>query len=286
MLFQLLPSKVQQLITAWQFSTLEVYVLGFTIVFLLLTLVLISIILIRRTYLPIQEQKKQVLIGKLETHLVDYLHSSTEEREKIVTTLTQLAKPQSAFDRQVLCDQIVLIYTNVGGDEAAAIQALYQKLGFYKEAVQKTKHWAWNTSRLAVLELVTMNLTQDSAIFLNLIAHKNPYVRIEALRAVISEGNSHWKNLLVQYKPPLSKWEQYLLCERICKLKNFTVKDCSALLKSSNATVVELTNNVIKHVQANDRNRIAIETPLLLLQQPVKKPIKLPFIKKKSLNIT
>jgi hypothetical protein len=201
---QHIKNSINQTQHAWQLSNLALALLFATGLFLCLSLILLGIILIRRTYLPYKTVQNQAIIEEVENYLVEYLHGSFEKRAQIATILGKYAQMTISFKCQCLKEQIILIHKNLEGQEAKALQDLYKNLGFYQRSVDKIKSLNAHICHEGLTELVNIKLCQNIPNIVHLTTHKNRAIRFEALNALILEGEN-WTILLAQSKHPLSK---------------------------------------------------------------------------------
>jgi hypothetical protein len=219
--------------------------------FLLVSLVFLSVIMLRRTHKLRIAKKVAALRDKYAT-LIAELMSVYTENDKVFQPLTMsvfLDKKdrKRSFNRRILLDQMVLMKKHVSGEEALSIYKLYKSLGFERASFRKLKSWFW-TRRLAGLqELVLMETSGTVGTFQKLTSDKNMNVRIAAFRALILRGGDDWQQALVRYGYPLSNWEQFQICDALSKRQQIQLPDFTPLLRSLNPSVLTFAMRMIKH---------------------------------------
>ncbi len=241
------------------------YVCIFT--FLVVALVILFMILLRRTILIRQTKRAKVLKQKYETllaELMSYIYENGKifEAKQLSVFLTHEDKTH-AFNRQILLEQILLMKKHVSGEEAVILSNIYKKLGFEKEALKKLKSWSWYTRYKGLDELILMETTAINNIFKEITKDKNMLVRIAALRALILRGGD-WQPLLIKYNYPLSAWEQYQICDALSKRQAIQLPDFKPLLKSLNPTVIKFALKMIQYFHSFD----AVPSVIPLLKSP------------------
>ena len=225
---------------------LECVILGF----LSLSLVILGMILLRRTIMQKQVKEAKILRGKYETLLAE-LMSCFYENDKIfgkknLSVSLSKADKTKPFNRQIFLEQILLMKHHVGGEEAEVLNYFYEKLGFKKAALKRLKNKKWFLRMETIQELMTMEVSGIDPIFFKMTLDKHQLVRIAAIKALILK-DALWQPALIKYAFPLSPWEQYHICDALSKRQSIKLPDFTPLLKSVNPTVVEFALKMIKH---------------------------------------
>ena len=223
--------------------------------FLSVALVVLFMILLRRTILIRQAKIAKILRNKYETllsELMSYIYENGKifERKELSVFLNHEDKTR-AFNRKILLEQILLMKKHVSGEEASVLTNYYKKLGFEKDALKKLKSWSWYVRFEGLDELILMETTAINSIFHHMTKDKHQLVRVAALRALILRGGD-WQPTLIRYNYPLSPWEQYQICDALSKKQAIQLPDFTPLLKSLNPTVVKFALKMIQYFHSFD----------------------------------
>ena len=252
----ILPARQVQHITAFVSEEklkfgLYCCVLGF----LCIALVILLMILTRRTILLKQAKTAAILRGKYEqllAELMSYIYENDKIFEKkVLSVFLNHEDKTKPFNRKILLEQILMMKKHISGTDASVLENFYKKLGFEKEALKRLKKRQWHLRLAALDELILMEITAINSIFLQMTKDKNQLVRVSAIRALILRGGD-WQPTLIRYNYPLSAWEQYQICDALSRRQAIQLPDFTPLLESLNPTVVQFSLKMIKQFHCFD----------------------------------
>jgi hypothetical protein len=242
--------KVKHITAFIEEETLKAAIIYAIVVFLGAAFTIVAMVLLRRTVAIKRNKKKKILIEKYENYLAEtmtYVYENDKIFEKKTYQFTLNKEDQThPFNRQILLDQIMLMRKHVGGEEGFILSHLYEKLGFNRASLKKTKSLLWHTRLEGLQELIMMSATSFEKTVLRMIHDSNPFIRIEAIRALILRGQE-WQKDLIRYSYPLSAWEQYQICDALSRVQNIQLPDFTPLLGSYNPSVLLFGLRMIKH---------------------------------------
>ncbi len=231
-------------------ETLKTAIIYSITAFLGAAFTIVAMVLLRRTIAINRSKKRKKLVEKYENYLAEtmtYVYENDKIFEKKTYQYTLDKEDQThPFNRQVLLDQIVLMRKHVGGEEGFILSHLYEKLGFHSASLKKTKSILWHTRLEGLQELILMSANSFEKTVLRMIHDSNPFIRIEAIRALILRGQA-WQPDLIRYSYPLSAWEQYQICDALSRVQNIQLPDFTPLLTSYNPSVLLFGLRMIKH---------------------------------------
>jgi hypothetical protein len=242
--------KVKHVTAFIEEETLKTAIIYSIVAFLGAAITILAMILLRRTIAINRNKKRKILVEKYENYLAEtmtYVYENDKIFEKKTYQYTLNKEDQThPFNRHVLLDQIMLMRKHVGGEEGFILSHLYEKLGFHRASLKKTKSLLWHTRLEGLQELILMSATSFEKTVLRMIHDSNPFIRIEAVRALILRGQE-WQKDLIRYSYPLSAWEQYQICDALSRVQNIQLPDFTPLLASYNPSVLLFGLRMIKH---------------------------------------
>lgn len=219
-------------ISRHQLSNIEISLLTSGLILLTLAFGIIGYILIRRVYINQNQIQSEKLIALYQSLLIAYISANKRERESLMPEFR-------ASDSNILLAQMLIMKKNFKGAEGLALDNLYLELGYKKLFANKLQSLSWLTRLEGLEEHTQMNVHISKDILHKLVCDSKKMVRIAALKYEILRGRN-WQTLLVEYRYPLTKWEQIQICEMIYKKPNFNFQECMALKASSNPSVAVL----------------------------------------------
>ena len=223
--------------------------------FLCVAVVILFMILTRRTILINEAKTATVLRGKYEQLLAElmsfiYENDKIFEKKQLSVFLNHEDKTKS-FNRKILLEQILMMKKHISGEDASVLENLYKKLGFEKEALKRLKKRQWHLRLAALDELILMEITAINSVFMHMTKDKHQLVRVSSIRALILRGGN-WQPTLIRYNYPLSLWEQYQICDALSKRQAIQLPDFTPLLESLNPSVVQFALKMIKQFHCFD----------------------------------
>lgn len=255
---QIIPThheRVQHITAFIEEETLKNILFLLILTFVSASVVIMAMILLRRTILQKEAAHSKVLKAKYETFLAEsvsfFYEDDAQFKKKELTVSLNQEDTNTNFSRQILLDQILLMKKHVSGSEAEVLENLYQNLGFRKRSLNKLKKRFW-FKRLEGLEELTLMESQNlDLIFHKLTKDKHHLVRSAAIRALILRGGD-WQPALIAYDYPLCAWEKYQICDALSRRQSIQLPDFTPLLNSLNPTVIEFGLKMIKHFHCLD----------------------------------
>lgn len=223
--------------------------------FLCIAVVILFMILTRRTILLKQAKTATILRGKYEqllAELMSYIYENDKIFEKkVLSVFLSHEDKTKPFNRKILLEQILMMKKHISGEDASVLENFYKKLGFEKEAIKRLKKRQWHLRLAALDELILMEITAINSVFHHMTKDKHQLVRVSAIRALILRGGD-WQPTLIRYNYPLSAWEQYQICDALSKRQAIQLPDFTPLLDSLNPTVVQFALKMIKQFHCFD----------------------------------
>ncbi len=222
------------------------FFLSFSVLFTLL-------IFYSRITKTIKENKTNVMKKKYQLLITSYmfdegLMANGVESEQIQKMIAHYNENylQNKFNRNVLIEEILLIYKELSGDAAENLRKLYLTLDLEKDSLKKVESTRWYIQAKGVKELAEMNISSAYPIIYALINHPNKILRMEVHTAIVKLVNFSALTFLDESKYPISEWQQINILEVLSKSGNTYLPDFSQWLGSRNDSVVLFALKMVK----------------------------------------
>ena len=196
------------------------FFLSFSVLFTLL-------IFYSRITKTIKENKTNVMKKKYQLLITSYmfdegLMANGVESEQIQKMIAHYNENylQNKFNRNVLIEEILLIYKELSGDAAENLRKLYLTLDLEKDSLKKVESTRWYIQAKGVKELAEMNISSAYPIIYALINHPNKILRMEVHTAIVKLVNFSALTFLDESKYPISEWQQINILEVLSKSGN------------------------------------------------------------------
>jgi hypothetical protein len=210
----------------------------------ILVLIIISVLYLKylRSNLRSNEKIEAEYKEKYETYLVTYLYSGNDdknlssEQQLILDELKEHVA--DSFKRKILLATLLKLRSEISGEIAESIDALFLKLGLLRYTLAKLKNKNWDVIAFGIRELTQFKIKRVHKVIMNNINHPMKEVRKEMELYLVHLYAFKGLEFLNVLETPISEWDQIQLLE-ILQLNNDTLMaDITPWLKSSNDSVV------------------------------------------------
>ncbi len=247
--------------TLYSFPVQIRILIGVTILFMLVILVLLGIIMGSRIYKTKRSTKKAELLKKYQPVFRQLLFDDAPiiEKAKSMFDTTDLQIP---FNRITILNELIHLHENFTGETAERLEEIYTALGFDKDSKLKLKSKRWYVIAKGMKELAIMNVKSgynDISGFLN---SKNEIIRMETRIALMKLSDNDPLGFLSRETENLTDWDSANIYNMLTKMPENMIPDFSHWLNSPNKDVVVFCIQMIGRF----RQRESIKTLLLLLK--------------------
>jgi hypothetical protein len=216
-----------------------------TILFSIATMIiLLVVILLNRRKLEAEAKRRQFLMERYQSLIVDYLFGSA-------SPLEFRAIASDNYSRQILIDQMIDVSTNLKGEESRKLVGLYKHLNLDKDSLARARDFRWHKKIKGFRELAFMNVKDANDAMYKALNSSNEILRMEAQIALVRLNHEDHFEFLSHLRRPFSLWEQITLHDLIIQ-HNIPVPKFSKWLTSTNDTVVMFALRMIREFNQTD----------------------------------
>lgn len=218
--------------------------------------VIISILIIYLKYLRsnlrVNAKTKARYEELFESHLVTYLYSENEKKDKTVSPEQQLIINElkdfiaDPFKRKIVISTLLKLRNEISGEMGESIDTLFIKLGLLRYSLAKLRSKKWDVVALGVRELTQFKIKGIHKIILNNINDSRREVRKEMQLYLVHLYAFKGLDFLNVLETPLSEWDQIQLLEVLQLNNDEQITDIKPWLKSTNDSVVNFTLKLAK----------------------------------------
>ncbi len=218
-------------------------ILFFLIIYFTISLFLILIIiLVNRSNLEHDTNKKEYLLERYQQLLVDYLFT-IEESSFIPNEIRKIA--ESPFNRKILIDQIIDLSINLSGEVKEKLQHLFLLLNLDRDSIKKAYSQKWDIKVKGFRELAFMNIPDANEEISRSLQSYNDIVRMEAQLAMVRLNHDNPFGFLDKLEKQFTLWEQLTVYETIM-FHNLSIPQFDRWLFSKNKSVVMFALRMIE----------------------------------------
>lgn len=176
-------------------------------VFLALTIILISLILYLRVHKNAQNRRRQKLRHILIDFINNYLFDEDFEKDKELLNFKH-KHLRSRLDKQIAIDQILEFAENLKGESESSLKEIFQGFGLKDFLLLKLKNKAWFKQAKALNVAYLLNIELPIALVNSLFNTPHKELRQQAFLYYLHLSTDNPLGFLDKVKVPLTLWEQ------------------------------------------------------------------------------
>jgi hypothetical protein len=207
-------------------------------------IILLVVILLNRRRMEAEAKRRQFLMERYQSLIVDYLFGSA-------SPLEFRAIASDNYSRQILIDQMIDVSINLKGEESRKLVGLYKHLNLDKDSLARARDFRWHKKIKGFRELAFMNVKDANDAMYKALNSSNEILRMEAQIALVRLNHDDHFEFLSHLRRPFSLWEQITLHDLIVQ-HNIPVPAFSRWLTSPNDTVVMFALRMIREFNQTD----------------------------------
>lgn len=235
--------------------------IGVTILFLLIILVLLGVIMGSRIFKTRRSNKQTELLKKYQPILRQLLFDDESINSKVKELFDQ-QDLQIPFNRTTILNELIHLHENFTGETAERLEEIYLALGFDKDSLLKLKSKRWYVIAKGMKELAIMNVRSGYSEISTFLNSKNEILRMETRIALMKLSATDPLAFLAKETEPLTDWDSANIYNMLTKMPESMIPDFSHWLNSTNKDVVVFCIQMIGRF----RQRESVKTLLHLLQ--------------------
>lgn len=247
--------------------------IGVTLLFLVIILVLLGIIMGSRIHKTRRANKVIEIKKKYQPVFTELVFNEQLTREQVISRFDPIDL-KTPFNRLNILENIIHLHENFTGEAADRLAEIYKHLGFDQDSMNKLKSKSWYVIAKGMKELALMNVKSsynDIARFLN---SKNEILRMESRISMMKLSDKEPLSFLAKETEPLSDWDFANIYTMMTRMPETMIPDFTTWLNSPNKDVVLFCVHMIGTYRQHD----ATNTLILLLKTPDER-LKLAVIK-------
>lgn len=213
--------------------------IGVTILFLAIILVLLAVIMGSRIYKTQRENKRILLRKKYQPIFTRILFESDEAlSDEEVYKLFEETDLKIPYHREIINDEIIHLHSNFTGDAALRLEKLFVQLLFHEDSIRQLKSTQWHLVAKSMRELALMNVREAHPILAKFLNSKNEILRMEARVAMMKLSETEPLSFLSKETEPLTDWDKANIHAMLTRMESPVIPDFSIWLNSPNKTVI------------------------------------------------
>lgn len=213
--------------------------IGVTILFLAIILILLAVIMGSRIYKTQRENKRILLRKKYQPIFTRILFDSDEAlSDEAVYKLFEETDLKIPYHREIINDEIIHLHSNFTGDAALRLEKLFVQLLFHEDSIRQLKSTQWHLVAKSMRELALMNVREAHPILAKFLNSKNEILRMEARVAMMKLSETEPLSFLSKETEPLTDWDKANIHAMLTRMESPVIPDFSIWLNSPNKTVI------------------------------------------------
>ncbi len=213
--------------------------IGVTILFLAIILILLAVIMGSRIYKTQRENKRILLRKKYQPIFTRILFESDEAlSDEAVYKLFEETDLKIPYHREIINDEIIHLHSNFTGDAALRLEKLFVQLLFHEDSIRQLKSTQWHLVAKSMRELALMNVREAHPILAKFLNSKNEILRMEARVAMMKLSETEPLSFLSKETEPLTDWDKANIHAMLTRMESPVIPDFSIWLNSPNKTVI------------------------------------------------
>ncbi|MBK8585011.1 MAG: HEAT repeat domain-containing protein [Bacteroidetes bacterium] len=237
--------------------------IGVTILFMLIILILLAVIMGSRIFKTKRSNKKAELHKKYQPVFRNLIFEEALDRNKVLSMFDRIDL-DTPFNRTTILDEIIHLHENFTGETAERLEEIYTFLEFEKDSMLKLKSKRWYIIAKGMKELAIMNVKSGYTEISTFLNSKNEILRMETRIALMKLSETDPLAFLSKETEHLSDWDSANIYNMLTKMPEKMIPDFSNWLNSPNKDVVVFCIQMIGRF----RQRESIKTLLVLLKSP------------------
>ncbi|MBK7431142.1 MAG: HEAT repeat domain-containing protein [Bacteroidetes bacterium] len=237
--------------------------IGVTILFMLIILILLAVIMGSRIFKTKRSNKKAELHKKYQPVFRNLIFEEALDRNKVLSMFDRIDL-DTPFNRTTILDEIIHLHENFTGETAERLEEIYTFLEFEKDSMLKLKSKRWYIIAKGMKELAIMNVKSGYTEISGFLNSKNEILRMETRIALMKLSDTDPLAFLSKETEHLSDWDSANIYNMLTKMPEKMIPDFSNWLNSPNRDVVVFCIQMIGRF----RQRESIKTLLVLLKSP------------------
>ena len=213
--------------------------IGVTILFLAIILILLAVIMGSRIYKTQRENKRILLRKKYQPIFTRILFESDEAlSDEAVYKLFEETDLKIPYHREIINDEIIHLHSNFTGDAALRLEKLFVQLLFHEDSIRQLKSTQWHLVAKSMRELALMNVREAHPILAKFLNSKNEILRMEARVAMMKLSETEPLSFLSKETEQLTDWDKANIHAMLTRMESPVIPDFSIWLNSPNKTVI------------------------------------------------
>lgn len=238
-------------------SSIVLIAVGLIVLYSVLTFVLMSFILINRTYLRYRERRDQRLVERHENEIFEILIGEQKRNDprayRYAVDRLRVAFSGSAI--YALKEILFLLGRDFSGENADLLCELYQDLRLDQRAIQVLNEGRWYQKIGAIKELGHFHVTHASARLRDFTEDSHPILRDEAQCTLLRLGGASQLNFLATLDQPITQWQQIRINQVLKRSEQDELPEFHTYLANPNEQVLLFVLKLIRiynQTQARD----------------------------------
>ncbi|GAB5557901.1 MAG: hypothetical protein SchgKO_21140 [Schleiferiaceae bacterium] len=197
-------------------SLFERVVIWFLLIMLVSVVVMVISILFDHSITD-RNRKRRVKAYKKLDHLVTaYIFDEEARPEHLEELKTFLRRERESANLllKTMMDQLV----NFEGELKRSLIGLYEELGLVKYTRSKLHSRRWEKVVQGVREVSAFNQTRFNPDLLEIVRHRNKFLKMEAIVALLDSRKYNSLYLIANYPQRISQWEQLIITQKLKSL--------------------------------------------------------------------
>ncbi|HNP49735.1 MAG TPA: HEAT repeat domain-containing protein [Bacteroidia bacterium] len=234
--------------------------IGVTLVFIFIIVVLLGVILGSRIYKTQRENKRNYLRTKYQPIFTKLLFDDDAwmENSDVFQQIDE-TDLKIQFHREVLNNEIIHLHSNFTGETALRLEKLYVILQFHEDAYKRLQSKQWHIVAKAMRELALMNVQEAHKMLSRFLNSKNEILRMEARVAMMKLSDSEPLSFLSKETEPLTDWDKANIHAMLTRMKEPVIPDFTMWLNSPNKTVIHFCIMMIGYYRQQESAPVLVK---------------------------
>ncbi|HRH65075.1 MAG TPA: HEAT repeat domain-containing protein [Bacteroidia bacterium] len=234
--------------------------IGVTLLFLVIILLLLFVIMGSRIYKTQRENKRNFLRKKYQSVFTRLLFESDDLPEgEALFRMFEDVDLKIPYHREILNDEIIHLHSNFTGETALRLEKLYTAVLFHEDALKRLNSRHWHIVAKAMRELALMNVREAHPVLAKFLTSKNEILRMEARVAMMKLSESEPLSFLSRETEPLTDWDKANIHAMLTRMEEPVIPDFSNWLNSTNKTVVHFCITMIGFYRQQESANVLVK---------------------------
>jgi hypothetical protein len=260
--------------TVYTFPVAIRVLIGVTILFVVIILLLLGVIMSSRIYKTKRNNQRMDIRKRYQPVLRELLFNEQQSKE-MITSMFRKVDLETPVLREAILEELIHLHENFTGETAERLEYIYLALEFDEDSLIKLTSKRWYVIAKGMKELAIMNVKSSYGEISKFINSKNDILRMETRIALMKLSENDPLAFLNHETEHLSDWDSANIYNMLTKMPEQMIPDFSHWLNSQNKDVVVFCIQMIGRF----RQRESVQTLLVLLTNSKDERVKIAVIR-------